>query len=140
VADRVQHTAAAELTHRLSEIADLVAQLAGQQFRLLASEVRQDARNTGEAALCFGGAAGMFAAGGVLSTLALVHLLHRATRLPLWTCYGIAAGLAGGTGVGLVAAGRAKAAAVQLPALPETAAGLKENLAWIREQLTMTPQ
>jgi hypothetical protein len=107
-----------------------------QQIGLLKSEVQEELHKAGGAALSYGAGAGLLAASGVLSTVMLVHLLHRATRLPLWTCYGIVAGAAGAAGIGLLARGQKLAADVQLPALPQTRAALKDNLTWLKEQMT----
>ena len=118
------------------DVARLSGRLAEEQLALLVSEARQELRKAGAAVLAGGVGAALLASGAVLSTLTLVHLLHRATRLPLWACYGLAAGTAGAAGAGLLAAARAEAAAVRLPALPETAKALRENVAWLKEQLT----
>jgi len=119
----------------MSELGELTEQLVRQQAALCGSEVRQEVRKVGHAALTFTGAAGLLGASSVLSTLSLVHLLRRSTGLPLWSCYALVAGMAGATGVGLLAAGQKQARAVRLTALPETVAGLQENLAWFKEQL-----
>jgi hypothetical protein len=64
----------------------------------------------------------------------LVHGLRRSTRLPLWGCYGLVGGLLGAVGTALLAEGRRKAAGVRLAPPPETAAALRENLAWLEDQ------
>jgi len=76
------------------------------------------------------------ATGGVLTTLMLVHGLQRATRLPLWGCYGLVGGAFGAFGAGLLVGGMRKASDVHLAAPPESLAALKENLAWIGDQAT----
>ena len=106
------------------------------QIRLLKSEVREELAKVGSAAASVGAGAGLLAVGGILSTQMLVHLLHRQSRLPLWACYGLVAAGLGGAGVGLLARARNTAARVQLPALPQTAEGLKENVSWLKDQVT----
>jgi hypothetical protein len=105
-----------------------------QQLGLLRSEVGRELGKATEAAGCLGGGAGLVAAGGLLGTVMLVHLLHRSSRLPLWACYGLVSGGLAATGAALLARGRRSAAAVR-PDLPETAAAFQENLAWLKAQL-----
>jgi len=65
----------------------------------------------------------------------VVHVLNKATRLPLWSCYGLVGGALGAAGAGLLAAGRREAEGVRLvPA--QTMEALKENVEWIKEQTT----
>ena len=78
----------------------------------------------------------LMAAGGLLSGMMLAHALHRATRLPLWACYGLVGGGLGAAGVKLMQHGRDQIASVQLLPPPETAAALQENAAWVKEQVT----
>jgi hypothetical protein len=127
-----------DLKALLGEIVGHVERLAGQQVEMLKAELAQAAREAGGAAVMTGAGVGLLAVGGVLSTAAAVHLLHRATRLPLWACYGLAAGAAGAAGVGLVSTGRAKFGQLQGPLLPQSAASLRENVVWLRDQLTTT--
>jgi hypothetical protein len=109
--------------------------LLGQQVDLLKSELRQELGRAAGAALSLGAGTGLLTCGGVLGTLAVVHGLHRATRLPLWTCYGLVAGLSAAAGAGLLAIGRGQLAALA-PGLPQSAATLRENLQWLKEQVT----
>jgi len=124
-----------ELTTLVKEIIHDSEALAGQQLRLLRSEMREELVHAKEAALFLGVGAGLVATGGFFSTLALVHALHRATRLPLWGCYGLVGGLLGTAGAGLRAAGREHAAGVRLPP-PQTMEALRENLQWLKEQVS----
>ncbi len=107
-----------------------------QQSRLLWSEVSRELRKTGSTALLLGAGAGFLAAGGVLVPPMLVHLLHRRTRLPLWSCYGLIAGALGSAGAGLLVQAFAQARQLHLPALPQTTESLQENLTWLKEQAT----
>jgi hypothetical protein len=109
--------------------------LIGLQFDLLRSEVRQELRQARDAALSLGGGAAFIGTGGVLAAFAAVHALHRATRLPLWACYGAVGGLLGAAGAGLMAAGLHQAAGVRVVP-PQTLEALEENLAWIKDQAT----
>jgi hypothetical protein len=109
--------------------------LIGLQFDLLRSEVRQELRQARSAALSLGGGAALIGTGGVLAAFAAVHALQRATRLPLWACYGAVGGLLGAAGAGLVAAGLHQAAGVRVVP-PQTLEALEENLAWIKDQAT----
>ena len=109
--------------------------LVAQQLQLLRSEVAEEVGKAKTAAVQLGAGAGLLAAGGLLTTLMAVHLLHRTTRLPLWACYGLVGGTLGAAGAGLLTAGARQAGRVSL--VPEqTTAALMENLAWIKEQAT----
>jgi len=125
-----------DLTTLVKEIIHDSEALIGQQLRLLRSEVREELDQAKDAALAIGAGAGLVATGGVLTALMAVHALHKATRLPLWGCYGLVGGLLGATGAGLLAVGRREAAGVQLAPPPRTTEALKENLAWLKEQTT----
>lgn len=133
---RAANKTGTDLSGMLGEIANLVERLFGEQLHLFATELRQEARKAGGAALSFAAGAGLLAGGAALTIPALVHLLHRTTKLPLWSCYALVAGAAGTAGMGLLAAGRAQARQVRLTELPQTSAALKENVTWLKEQLT----
>lgn len=127
--------AGTDLTALVGDILQDLERLVGQQFDLLRAEVRQGLERAKSAAVSFGAGGGLLAAGGVLGVLALVHGLHKATRLPLWSCYGLVGSLLGAAGAGLLANGVRQAAGVNL--IPEqTGAALKENLSWLKEQVT----
>ena len=109
--------------------------LIGLQFDLLRSEVREELHQARDAALSLGSGVALIGMGGVLASFMAVHGLQRATRLPLWACYGIVGGLLGAAGTGLVASGLGQATGVRVvPA--ETAEAFQENLAWIKDQAT----
>ena len=86
-----------------------VEKLIGQHLTRLAGQVREDLGKAATAGASFGGGAGMMALGTVLGGLAAVHMLHKATGLPLWLCYAGCSATACAAGAGLFAAG-AKAA------------------------------
>ncbi len=130
----------AALDEDLPTLASRVVHEAGtllsEQVDLLRAEVGQELRRAagGAAAVAAGG--GLAAAGGLLGGFMAVHLLHRATRLPLWCCYGVVAGALGTTAAALLRSGGQRLAGVQLLPPPQTAAALGENLTWLKEQLT----
>ena len=125
-----------DLTTLVKEIIHDTEALIGQQLRLLRSEVREELGQAKDAALVIGAGAGLVATGGVLTVLMSVHALQKATRLPLWACYGLVGGLLGAAGAGLLAVGRREAEGVHLAPPPRTTEALKENLAWLKEQAT----
>jgi len=125
-----------DLTTLLKEIVEDSERLIEQQMRLLRAEVQEQLQRAEEAALSLGAGAGLVATGGAFSALMIVHALHKATRLPLWACYGLVGGTLGALGTSLLAAGRKEAANIRLLPPPRTAAALRENLTWIKEQTT----
>jgi hypothetical protein len=125
-----------DLSTLVAGIARDTGMLVQQQVDLLRADLVAEARRAGGAVLSMAAGGGLVAAGGLLSGMMLVHALHRATRLPLWVCYGVVGGGLGATGLKLLSDGREKIASVQLLPPPETAAALKENVAWVKEQIT----
>jgi hypothetical protein len=118
------------------EIAHDAETLIDQQFQLIRSEWRQELDQAKGAAAELGAGTVLVATGGILTTLMLVHGLQRATRLPLWGCYGLVGGAVGAFGAGLLVGGMRKAGDVHLAVPPQSLAALKENLAWIGDQAT----
>jgi hypothetical protein len=110
-----------------------VRKLIAEHVDLLRAEVRQDLRRAGTAAASLGAGAGLAALGGVMGTLMVVHLLHRATRLPLWTCYGLVGGTLGVGGAALLYSGAREVAELGRIA-PETTRAVREDIAWAKEQ------
>jgi hypothetical protein len=129
-------TGEADVPTLLKELIQDAEKLIGQHFQLFRSEVLQELDRAKNAALSMGAGGGLVAAGGVLSTLMVVHALHEATGLPLWSCYGLVGGLLGGVGAALLARGRKEATNVQLLPPPRTAEAVQENLSWLKEQVT----
>ena len=132
-ADNAHEPSASEL---VQGILDDVQRLLHQQVDLIKQEVREEIGQAGKAAAAAGAGAGLLTLSGVLSAHMLVHLLHRSTRLPLWGCYGLVGGMAGAAGLAALADARRRAAAVQLAPPPETAAALRENLQWVKHEVT----
>jgi hypothetical protein len=91
-----------------------VEKLIGQHLGQLADQVKEQLGKAATAGLSFGGGAGMMALGTVLGGLAAVHMLHKATGLPLWVCYTLCSATACATGAGLFAAGAQRAADINL--------------------------
>jgi hypothetical protein len=110
-----------------------VRKLITEHVDLLRAEIQQDVRRTGTAAASLSAGAGLAALGGVMGTLMLVHLLHRATRLPLWTCYGLVGGTLGAGGAALLYTG-ARAVAELGRVAPETTRAVREDITWAKEQ------
>jgi len=127
--------APSDLIDLVKEIINDSERLAGQQLNLLRSELGIEMVRAGEAAAFLGVGAGLAVTGGVFSGVALVPALHRASRLPLWGCYGLIGGLLGAAGVGLLASGKERLAGVRLPP-PHTMAALRENCEWLKEQVS----
>ena len=124
-----------DLLTLVRESARDVEELIGQHFNLLRSEVQQqlDRLKAGTASL--GAGAGLVTLSGALSALTLAHGLHKATGLPLWSCYGLVAAALGAAGAGLLAAGWKQVGGVRL-APTQTIKALGEDLAWLKKQAT----
>ncbi len=117
---------------RLGPVAHDAERLIQLHGDLLRSELRQSAHQAAPGLASVGTGAGLALASGLLGSLTLVHGLHRATRLPLWGCYGLVSGVLGVLGVGLMASGTRRLSEVSF--IPyETLATLKEDLQWVRE-------
>jgi hypothetical protein len=117
----------------LGQIADDAKELLKEQLELFRAEVAQEARRAGGAAASVAAGGALTAAGGLLGGFMLAHLLHRATGLPLWACYGLVAGGVGAAGVKLLLAGRDGFAGLR--PLPQTTEALGENLQWLTATL-----
>lgn len=124
--------ALADLTKEIIADAETLIE---QQFALLRSELKVSVERYASAALEMSAGAGLLTAGGAFSALAVVHALHRATRLPLWACFGLVGGLLGTAGAGFLSAGWHKASAVRVLPPPLTTAALEENLEWLKDQM-----
>jgi hypothetical protein len=123
------------LVEQVQPIVHDAKRLATLHTELLRSELRQTAGKVSPALNSIGTGAGLTAAGGLLASLALVHGLHRSSRLPLWGCYGVVGAVLGTVGVGLMSAGRRRLLSVDL--IPhETLATIQEDIAWVEEKTT----
>jgi len=109
--------------------------LLGQHARLIRAEVRQGLRAVPPAVAAIGAGSGLVAAGAGFSLVMLVHGLHRSTRLPLWSCYGLVGAALAAAGTGLIVSGTRRAARIDL--VPrETMEALREDLSWIKNQVS----
>lgn len=124
-----------DLATLVAGIAHDTGTLVGQQIDLLRADLLAEARRVGTGVASIAAGGGLMASGGLLSGMMLAHALQRATRLPLWACYGLVAGSLGAAGLTLMRQGRDQIARVQLFPPPETAAALQENAAWMKEQI-----
>ena len=111
-------------------------ELLRQEVALAKHELRVELRKTVLAVMSLGIGIGIAAIGGLLLILMLVHLLHALTALPLWACYGIVGGLFAVGGVVLLVLGKNKLARIHTVP-PETVKTMKENVQWIKEQVTV---
>lgn len=119
----------------LSGLAHDMKVLTLQELRLAKNEVQEELGKAKTAAASLAVGIGLAAIGGLLLILMLVHLLQALTDLPLWACYGIVGGLLAGGGVALLL--RAKERAGSIHVLPvRTFETIKENVAWIKEEVT----
>lgn len=108
-----------------------VEKLVSQHLELFRSEVKQELGEARQAAVSLLAGAGAAAAGGILGLLALVHLLHRTTGLPLWACHALVGASLGMLGTGLITTGVKQAADVSL--VPQqTAEEVRQELAGVR--------
>jgi hypothetical protein len=82
-----------------------VEKLVSQKVDHLTDQLKTGASQAATAGASFGGGAGMMAVGTVMGGMAAVHLLHKATGLPLWACYAACSATACAAGTGLFAAG-----------------------------------
>ncbi|MFL5245579.1 MAG: phage holin family protein [Gemmataceae bacterium] len=110
-------------------------QLLAQQFELATHEMRHEAHQAVTIAARAGGGAGLVAAGGLLGAHMIVHALHRYTRLPLWGAYGLVGGILGAAGAEMLRNAGNDVGKVRLVP-PQTAEALKENMTWLKEQMT----
>jgi len=136
MADQSRESDELDVPRLLSEIASDSLTLLSQQAKLLQAEVGSEIARAARAGLLAGAGAALIAGGGVLSSVALVHLLHRRGRIPLWASYGLAAGLSASAGLSCWIKGTRLLNGVQLTSLPQTQQALQENLTWLRDQLT----
>jgi hypothetical protein len=134
VSETTRHSTRPSFTALLEGLLTDMKRLAAQEFRLATHEVREELGKAQSAVSSLALAIGLAAIGGLLLILMVVHLLAEA-GLPLWASYGLVGLTLGGAGVGLLL--RAKHQAAQIHVLPiRTLQTMKENVSWIKEEVT----
>ncbi len=108
-----------------------VERLLGQHLTLLRKEFAEKLDQVKPAVASLGGGTGAAALAGVLGSLAVVHLAHRVTGLPLWACYGGAAGLLGAASCGMLAEGVRRVSDLD-PIPHRTAEAIEEDVSGVR--------
>jgi len=127
-------TNAGEITKLVGLIARDGERLLNQHTRLLRSELHEGVHAVPRVIAEVGAGAACMAVGGGLGVLMLVHGLHRSTRLPLWSCYGLVGGALAAVGAGLMTSGARRAAGISL--VPrETIGALREDALWLKNQI-----
>jgi hypothetical protein len=116
-------------------IARDAGKLVHQQIDLARAEIGQELRRAVDATVSVAAGGALLAAGGLLSGMMLANLLQRVSGLPLWCCYGAVAGGCAAAGAALVRSGRAHLADVRLWPPRQTTDAIKENLAWLGQQV-----
>jgi Flp pilus assembly protein TadB len=122
------------ITQLVGEIVSDLQTLIRQEVQLAKTEFRQEWDKTKTAAGSMAAGATLLGVAGFLFCFALVYLLAAlAPGLPLWACFGIVAVALGLIGGILVAAGRSKASEINVVP-PQTAATIRENVQWLKNQ------
>jgi Putative Actinobacterial Holin-X, holin superfamily III len=133
--DETPYRAEPSLAQLLTGIVNDAKELWRQELALAKHEIREDLRKTKTAMLSLGIGIGVAAIGGLLLILMLVHLLNALAGLPLWACYGIVGGVFAIMGGVLLLIGKNTIARIDV--VPQqTVETMKENVQWIREQVT----
>lgn len=113
--------------------ADLRA-LVVQELRLASHEVREELGKARSAGISLALGAGLSVLGGLLLILMIVHMLN-AAGLPLWASYGLVGLVLGGSGVALIMKAKTKAGDIHVVPI-RTVQTMKENVSWIKEEVT----
>jgi protein-S-isoprenylcysteine O-methyltransferase Ste14 len=103
-----------------------------QELALAMHEIRGEIRKATGASIALGAGVGLAALAGLLFIIAVVHLLHAVTDLPLWACYGIVAGLCAVVGFILLYLGKKQMS--QIDIVPQqTMETMRENVKWMQK-------
>jgi putative superfamily III holin-X len=129
-----QHSSEPSLAALLGGIMNDAKDLLIHELTLAKLEVQDELRQSKTAALSLGIGIGVAAVGGMLLSLMFVHVLAAYTDIPLWGCYGIVGSVLAVLGEVLLASGTHKAEAIDV--VPQTVETMKENVQWLREQMT----
>jgi len=120
-------------TQLVGDLLTDLRQLMRQELALAKHEIRGEIRKATGASIALGVGASLAALGGLLFVIALVHLLHTVTDLPLWACYGIVAGLCAVVGFLMLYLGKRQMAQIEI--VPhQTVETMKENVKWMKKK------
>lgn len=134
MSETTPHSRRSSITALLEGLIGDMKALALQEIRLATQEVREEVGKARSAVSSLAIAIGLIAIGGPLLILMVVHLLAEA-GLPLWVSYGLVGLALAGAGVGLLL--RAKHQAAEIHVVPiRTVQTMKENVSWIKEEVT----
>jgi len=134
ISETTRHSARPTFTALLEGLLTDMKALAIQEFRLATREVQAELGKAQSAMVWLALAITLAAIGGLLLILMVVHLLAEA-GLPLWASYGLVGLVLGGAGVWLLL--KAKRQAAEIHVLPiRTVQTMKENVSWIKEEVT----
>lgn len=118
-----------QLVNGLMSDATLLLQ---QELALAKYELYEEARKTKTVVVALGIGLGVTIVGGLLLIFMLVHLLNTLTDWPIWTCYGIIAGICLVIGVALIY--RATQQISSIGVIPHhTIETMKENIGWFKK-------
>lgn len=106
-----------------------------QEAQLLRDEVKLEVSKVGRAASGFGAGVALTGVGGLFLLLMLVHGLHEWIALPLWASYGLIGFILAAIGLACVVKAQALAGSVE-PIPRRTIFSMKENIQWIKENMT----
>lgn len=134
ISETTRHSARPTFTALIEGLLADMKALAIQEFRLATHEVQEELGKAQSAVLSLALAITLAAIGGLLLILMVVHLLAEA-GLPLWASYGLVGLVLCGAGVWLLL--KAKRQAAEIHVLPiRTVQTMKENVSWIKEEVT----
>lgn len=105
-----------------------------QEFRLATHEYQEEFGKAKTVAASLVGGGLLLAVGGVLLILMLVHMIA-AAGLPLWASYGLVGLAACGAGIALLMKAKTRAGDIHLMPI-RTVHTIKENVSWIKEEVT----
>jgi len=121
------------MTSLVSGIISDTQLLIKQEMALARHEFKDELHKTFQATISMAVGVGLVVIGAGLLLLMLVHLLNWAIpTMPPWGGYGIVGGVLLLIGIGFLLFARSRAEDIH--AMPQTAATLKENAQWIKNQ------
>jgi hypothetical protein len=112
--------------------------LLGQQIDLFRAELGQEFHRVADSVVTVVVGVSLATGGIILIGFMLADLLQMLTDWPMWCGYGLIGGICIAGGLILVRFGRTRLARVQL--VPrQTAQAVKENVTWLKQQITGPP-